>query len=763
MTVLTKAFSRWRLSLGLTLLLAVPLTASPAPPESEWALCSDLDHGPPRQLSVEGQAGPAGRISIEARSSIAGADGRYNFEGDVRLSRDGMYLQAERVEYSRSDKTLSVYDDIFLQKDSFNAWGKEANFAFDKQTGEIRDSRFAMSERHVRGEAESIGFLGPRRYSLTGASYTTCMADNEAWLLKAKQVTLDYDSNTGTAKHVVLRFMNLPVFYFPYLSFPVAGRKTGLLVPEFGSTTNQGYNWLQPYYWNIAPNQDATLSLHPSTKRGMRYLGEYRYLSAIGGGVLNAEYIQRDKATDEQRWYYGFRAGLKPLPSLRASLDVQDVSDADYFDDFGDRLSSALVAHVPRDLRLNWRGEHMLLGGRFLAHRTIDQTIPAENRPYDLLPGLELQLQPLYFAGLNYGLSSDLTRFESGGARVEGQRVFVYQFLQAPLQGAAWFVTPRVFHRYLNYRLQQTDPSNDGRHSVSVPGYSLDTGVFLERDFNLAGQAFIQTLEPRLYYLYVPYRNQDGIITNSLGAEQVFDSAAAALSWEGLFRENRYAGKDRIGDADQLTVSLASRVLDRQRGQERLLAGVGRILYRQDRRVTVPGETVDTRRRSDIFAVLRAKPRDWFRLNTGLQWSEHLGEPASTWLLLSYNPLRYQALNLGYRLDRDPLTGESTRLEQDLSFYWKITTHFNIIGRRNRDVLGQVNRELLFGFEYDDCCWAFRAVSRRYLPADVAAATATDRDYRSVLMLQLVLKGLTSVGSSVDTLLKNTQYGVTGN
>lgn len=756
---------KWRCTgyLGWALLMCASGLVLAEQPPDQWALCPDVLSGPPAPQNLQTtRIQGDGRIRIEADSASADAGGNYHFQGDVRLDSEGLALRAESVDYVRNQQQLSLQSDIQLEKDGFNAWGDAASFSLEQETGEISNSRFSLSERHVRGEADSIRFLGPRRYALKNASYTTCMSDNETWLLKAGHITLDYDNNTGTAKHVVLRFMDMPVFYFPWISFPVAGRKSGLLVPEFGTTSTLGNHWLQPLYWNIAPNQDATFSLHPTEKRGMHYLAEYRLLTSIGGGQINGEYLQRDKETDAERYYYGVQAGLRPARTLYASMNIQDVSDADYFSDFGDRSASALVSHVPRDFRLGWHPKRFRFNSRLLSYKTIDETIAPDARPYDLVPGMNFQLHPLGFAGMRYGMRADVTRFSSG-VRVQGLRSYVYQSLQTSLAGNAWYLTPRVFHRYLDYQLDNTDPGHDGHSTLSVPGASLDTGLFLERAFTLDERNFIQTLEPRVFFLHVPYRDQNGMITDSGGVERVFDTALATMSWEGLFRENRYAGLDRVGDASQFTVSLASRVLDQESGRERLLAGIGQIHYLEDRRVTLPGEAVATTPRSDIFAVLRMKPKDWFRVNTGVQWSESLNDVTSSWFLLGYSPIRYNTANLGYRLDRDPISGDLLRLEQDLSFYWKVTRHFNLIGRRTRDVQGQTDREILFGFEYDDCCWAFRAVSRRYLPADILSADAKDSDYRNVVMLQLVLKGLTSVGSSVDSLLKDTQYGITGN
>jgi LPS-assembly protein len=422
----------------------------------------------------------------------------------------------------------------------------------------------------------------------------------------------------------------------------------------------------------------------------------------------------------------------------RYNIDYNYVSDADYLDDFGDSLAVSAETHLARRGQIRYRGKQWDLLGRALYFQTLDQTIAPGSRPYAMLPQIRFNLrQRELLGGLNGGLSSEYVRFDRA-VGVTGQRFDLYPSLSYPLEEVWGFLRPKLGVRYTGYRLD--GEGFDDSESRSLPIMSLDGGLFFERDAAWFGRAATQTLEPRLFYLKVPYRDQDGLPD--------FDSALLDFGFGRLFRENRFSGGDRVGDANQLSLALSSRVIDRDDGSERFRVGLGTVLYFDDRRVDLNGAGSDSESRSTLVGEAAARFGDHWQLRGGLEWDpDGAGEKTRrSALSLNYRGPEQRLFNLAYRYDDD-------RLEQgDLSFSQPVGEHFDLVGRWNYSLRENETLEVFGGLEYESCCWKVRAVARRYIKE-------SGGDPDNSVFLQLEMKGLASIGNKLDQFLQRGIFG----
>jgi LPS-assembly protein len=661
------------------------------------------------------------------------------YTGDVILLRADQHLEADRVVYDGLAREVQASGDVRFRQRDFVVAGRRGHLDLETDQGEFEDAEFRLEDRHARGTARHAHFDGPLQSRLSGVAYTTCDPGRRDWELRATRVDLDRARGAGTARNATLRIGGVPILYSPWLSFPIDDRrKSGFLPPSFGTSSTTGADLRTPYYWNIAPHRDATITPRLMADRGVMMIGEFRYLNPTSAGIVNAEFLPDDRETGDNRGAVSVRHRGALTPRLTTDIDVNHVSDARYFEDFGDSLSVASLTHQERRADLRYRAERWSLLGRVQGYQTIDPTIPAQRRPYQRLPQLlfegALADQPF---GLAYRVQAEYVNFERN-AGVTGSRVDLMPSLSLPVAELGWFVTPALALRHTRYELDDTDPGAPSDPSRTVPIFSLDTGVFLERDLIFAGAPLLQTLEPRLFYLYVPFREQQDL--------PVFDSGLRGFSFARMFTENRFTGADRVGDANQVTVALTSRFLERATGAERLSASVGQIYYFRDRLVTLPGTEPPSEGSSDLLGEIAARPLPSWRTSAGIQWNPHFDQAEVGSLDIQYLPDRSRVLNLGYRYRRDDIE------QTDLSFLWPLGPQWRLVGRWNYSLRESRTLETLAGVEYESCCWGLRIAVRDYL---VNAEGETDTG----IYLQLVLKGLTSLGQDVENLL---EHGILG-
>ncbi|WP_455209338.1 LPS-assembly protein LptD [Kaarinaea lacus] len=698
-----------------------------------WQYCS-TQFAPQTYLSdtpVKGVQLTEDEILVTADKARVEKFQTFHFEGNVILQQAVGTLLTEHAIYDRENNNVYAEGSVRYQTGNHVLIGKKADVHVDDDTASISDAEFWLVENHLRGKAQSISILSEDLLQLDQVLFTSCDRDHESWVLKASSLQLDFAENEGRARHARLEFMKVPFLYLPYMSLPLKGRKTGFLAPNIGTSNASGTEISLPYYFNIAPNQDATLTPRYYSKRGMQFVGEYRYLHRRHKGELDAEYLPGDKEYgDEDRSYVELNHDSNPGHGWRTLLHYQYASDGDYLADFWNNLSASSLTHLERNLDVDYQASEWRAKARVQTFQTLDETIAALDRPYQRLPQIQLVTNPFI---MNYGLESsaiaELVQFNRSEG-VTGTRFDIAPEIAWPYRVAAGFIDPSVKLRYTQYQLQNQNGLYPDQISRTLPQVSLDSGLFFERDTGSQQSKLIQTLEPRLYYLYVPYRDQNDI--------PIFDTTLPLFSYAELFRDNRFSGVDRIGDANQVSFSLSTRFFN-DSGNELLLASLGQIHYFQDREVVLPGGAPRTRSQSFLAGVLRS------------QWSNRLGASASMEWDQVKNQVDKGSVQFRYQFSHDKITHLSYRYEKDaidqidFSVLWPLRQQWKAYARYYYSFLDTISLETVGGIEYENCCWAMRVVYRDYIND-----LATDVRYDSI-WFQLELKGLASVGRKVKS------------
>ncbi len=655
--------------------------------------------------------------------------------GDVRVRRADQSVEAESLRYQRSSGEISADTGLLYRAGTLAISARAAQLNLEQDGGVLEDVEFALGDRHVRGGARRLELEGPDFTRLTDFTYTTCNADEEAWLMRGSEIELDRAEGFGTARHARVELVGIPVLYLPYIKFPISDRRlTGFLLPSIGSSSESGAELRLPYYLNLAPNYDLTLTPRLLEKRGFMLGSEFRYLTANASGELELDYLPEDRDFDDQErglLVYDHRARWRSGWSADASIEY--ASDREYFEDLGETLSVASITHLEQRADLAYRGPIWSLRGRVQSFQTIDLAIAEIDEPYRRLPQLTLGLStPLRAAGMEFSLAGEWVDFYHP-LKLRGSRLDVEPAVALPLRAPWGFLIPRLAARHTAYRLDEVFAPAAPEPSRDLYTFSIDTGLFFERSLGGGERGYIQTLEPRLFYLKVPLRAQDEL--------PVFDTTEPDISFSSLFRTNRFAGADRVGDAQQLTLALTSRILDQASGGERLRASVGQIQYFRDREVTLPGEPVATATRSEVIAELAAQlSRAWSARLTS-HWDPVSDRGSRNSLHLQYRPDGQHILNIAYRFQRDVLE------QSDLSLRWPFGERWHAVARWNYSLRDERDLESFLGLEYESCCWAVRVVGRRFI-------NDADGQTNERLMVQFVLKGLGKFGGGVEGVLE---------
>lgn len=708
--------------------------------EDRWGQCGVFHLLPPPDAD---RSPPTGGEIFVGANSIETREGNVSeLRGDVVVQREFDRLQAERAFYDADLDRFELFGDVRYWSDEFEFLADSITTTGNRETGQLQNARFFIVPDHLSGRAERI----VREENITrlyDSTYSTCDPDDPDWLMRAAEIRLDHASGQGLAKHMSLRFKNIPIFYFPVLSFPIdERRKSGFLYPEIGDSNSHGFELATPYYWNIAPNMDATLTPHYMSRRGLKLDTEWRYLNRWSMNQLDTEYLDDDRF-GEARYLARLTHGGNLGEHWRTRINATTVSDDLYFDNFGGDLYGSSITHLPRDASLTGNWQHWTFSTRWLNYQTLDETIPSASRPYGLEPELALKgLYPEFWGGFDFELDGAFTDFERTN-RVTGSRFNITPTLSRPMGGLAWFVVPSLSVNHAAYNLEEpsgTALPAETAPTRTVPIFSLDSGLFFERYFG-DDSRLVQTLEPRLFYLRVPFRDQSDI--------PVFDTSLPDFNFMQLFAPNRFLGADRIGDANQATLSLTTRFLSRYSGKEYLRASIGQIRYLEDRDVSLPGQTPDIRGRSNLIGEINANLGDYWSSSLMTEWNPETEEADKKLFRLRYNRAGRYVANLSYRFR------EKEQLEQaDASFAWEVSPQWSLMGRWNQSLQDEVNLEKFVGAVYENCCFAVRLVSRRYLTRDEATPGDEQPHYNRGFFIQLSLKGLAGIGSDPGQLLE---------
>lgn len=655
-----------------------------------------------------------------------------SMSGGVVLRRGNRLAGAETATFDSVQRALKLSGGVRYEDPDSLILSDSAEFGYDSGLIRFEGAEFEVGPDNARGEASVLEISQDGRLRLVDVGYTTCPPESNDWIIEASEIELDTRTGVGKARGVRLRFQGVPILYTPYLSFPITNaRKSGVLTPEIGSTGRSGNELSIPYYWNIAENYDATLTPRLLTERGLQFSTEFRYLLENSDGILEVEYLPDDTKFDENRHQIRFEHQTLFASGWRNQIDFRDVSDNQYFEDLGGSLSAASITHLNRSLAFDFFGENWSLFARVQEFQTIDSAILPDDEPYRRLPQIYARgYWPDNVLGLTYSLDTELVYFDRD-VGVTGWRLNAAPQVALPIEKPGWFVIPAAAVDHTRYDLQNTSVGQDKQPSRTVPIVSLDTGLKFERLMKFEQQR-VQTLEPRLLYVHVPHREQSGL--------PVFDTITPDLNLVQLYRKNRFLGVDRIADMDQLSIGITSRIIDVNTGRELMSATIGQALYLSEQNVTLPGESPIVSDSSDYIAEIRFLVYENLNFDVGHQWGGE-GGTAQSEARLQYRPQSNKILNFAYRFRRQSLE------QGDVSWSWPLSQSWNFVGRYNFSFRDDEVLEQFYGLEYESCCWGLRLVSRRFI-------STRDGTRDSSFSLQLVLKGMTSVGTKADRLLE---------
>lgn len=668
--------------------------------------------------------------------------------GGVDVRRAQERVVADRLTYDRNTGDIKTEGATLLDRPGLRMIGDRALLNLETDQGQMHDVSYRFSDSaNLRGTADLAELLNASQTRYSGLVYSTCPPGTNAWSIKASKLKLDQDEGIGVARDARLRIKGVPVAYTPYLRFPIDDRRrSGFLIPTIGTSDESGFELTVPYYWNIAPNLDATLSPQFLSERGLLMGTEVRYMTRRDRGRIEAEFMPNDAKYDgdSPRWAVNLEEDGTWLGRFRTLLEYSAVSDDQYLQDFGNGLDITSTRRLLQRGALTYAGRGWSLLAALEGYQTVDPETTPEQRPYGRLPQVLFNLNPVKVgAGLLANVNAEYDYFDHNHI-VYGQRLAMQPSLSLPLRRSYGHLIPRVALNLSGYDLSNTAPSQPTSPSHSIPTVEVDGKLVFERDRSWFGNSAVQTLEPRLYYLYTPFEDQS--------ETPVFDSSVLNFNFANLFRNNRFTGRDRIGDANQITTALTSRFLDADTGEEMLRLSVGRILYFADRLVQID-RPVQTASESPIAGEVSARLFDHWRGRASFEWDPN--EDTEQWgrrtLQLQYSEAEARRLvNLAYRFDRG--TSLENRYETtDLSFQMPVSNRVNVVGRWLYSLETEETSDAFAGIEFGQCCWKVRVLGRHFKNRADSAATTS-------VMLQVELAGLGAFGSSVDSFLQREVY-----
>ena len=739
-----RCLSSHHLTLGLPLLLAafaaLAQTQAQGGPNPNGIGLTISDQLVLRKVTTPGAVfASADKASGKTESEVV-------LEGNAVVRRDGSVISADRLTYYPKDDLLAGAGTVRVSKDGTVLVGDELSLKLDTQEGYMNKTSYAIGSLGGRGFAQKIEFLGPELIRAKNAFYTTCDPNDPDWQLTTDELTLDQASQQGRSSGSKLYFKGQQIAGAPFFFFPLGkGRQSGFLTPGFESNTRIGFGAVAPWYWNIADNRDATFSPRIMSKRGFQLDTEARFLEPQAAGELRYEFNPRDQITNTFRWLAIGRTNWQ-IADWAASLTFKRVSDDSYLVDYGRSLLVSSETRLPTDFNLTRSFGQWNVAVRALTWQNV---LDAKNSPsYEILPQLRISTERSV-AGFNIATVFDVTRFDIARStgKATGIRAVANPSISYPIQTAGYFITPKISLHASEYSLS-INP--DGPKSLQrvLPTFSLDAGLIFDRNIMWRGQAVQQTLEPRLFYVRTPYKDQSKF--------PVFvDTAASELTFAQLLTENTFVGNDRIADANQLTTMLLSRIIKSDNGSELIRFAVGQRWYFSEQKVTIaPTDIPRTDTRSDVLFAAGGNILPSLAFDAGMQYSVETSKIPRFNASLRYTPDKVNLVNLGYRFSK------ATDVNQfDVSWRWQVQDRWTALGRLNYSfartgtavtLQGRTDKpglvEAILGLEYDVDCWTSRFVVQRFVTADLKPTTQ--------LFFQLELKGFGQIGISPFEVLK---------
>lgn len=673
-------------------------------------------------------------VYIEADNALFRSQGVSTMSGNVHISQENKRLEADQASYTQPTGIVTGSGRVSFTSNTMQVRSRQLRYHLLQNTGEMLDAEYHLPQADGQGFSRRVVQESPNLTRLEDSTYTTCPIAQTApdWSLNATTITLDHAQARGTANNATLKIRTVPVLYLPYFSFPLTDkRKSGFLWPTLSSNERSGLQLSTPYYWNLAPNYDLTLTPSLVGRRGLQLGTEFRYLTEKNQGSANYVLLPHDQISNNRsRYYLDLRNNTRLGTKSSVQLKAEGVSDDQYFVDLGNSLEATSVVNLERRLEYRTAGADWSFLGLLQNFQVLDGGVA----PHAKLPQLLWRYHPLKKGnGLNLDAEAEYTQFSGSNTETNGTRLDFMTRASKQFSSDAAYLKPSITLRHTEYRL---DDTNNTHISRSVPSASLDSGLFLER--TVREGRYVQTLEPRLFYTYTPFREQNDI--------PVFDASARSLSYNQLFAENRFTGKDRIGDANRLTASISTRIQAPDDGRELFRASIGQMYHFDERKVTLPDEPPLQGDRSELILEAAGEINPRTRINTSAYWDSKTSTVNAGEIRVNYKDTKKRTLNLGYAQRKGSFESAN------LSFAVPVNPQWKAIGAWERDLQNDRDLETVIGAEYESCCWKTRVASRNYLLPD-----NTTRD--NAVFVELELKGLGNFGSGTRDLLQNRVYG----
>jgi len=676
------------------------------------------------ERAAPGQA--SGTTFARARRIDGTIDDRIVLEGDAEVRREGSVLRGDRITYTQATDEVNVEGHARLFREGAVFTGPRLDFKIEAQTGAMPNASFSYAPRRARGDASLIEFLGNQQVRMSQTRFTTCAPGDEAWWIQAEKIEFDGLEESASARSAKLYFQGVPILASPILGFPVGDRRrSGFLTPSLGLSSTLGTDIRTPYYVNIAPNYDYTIAPRVMTKRGVLFENEFRFLQPTMRGTLVYNVIPNDRELDRSRDYASIRYEYASPSGFAGGINYNSVSDDNYFADFSESILGSSNKVLPQDAFIAYNQAYWNSAIRVTKNQTLQDPLSPITPPYERVPQAVLNGYVADWRGFEASAMLDGTSFDHPTLET-GDRYVADIRVAYPWTAPGWFIIPRGRVITRVYSLDPQLHPTDSSPTVTTPMFSLDSGLVFERDTTWFGRAAQQTLEPRVYYAYIPYKFQDELPN--------FDSAQLDLNYAQLFTENIYSGYDRIAEANNLTLALSTRILDSETGAERLRAAIGQRYYFGPQRVTLPGEAPRTGDSTDVLGSVTALLGASWAIDLAAQYSTEQSQFVRATAGARWQPRRASVISAYYRY----IQGDVDQF--DIATQWPLSERWYAVGRVNYSIQDNRMVDALAGFEYKADCWVLRFAAQRF-------ATTTDQTTTNIYV-QLELSGLTSVGTN---------------
>ena len=682
-------------------------------------------------------------ITLEADQLHGRANVDVEASGAVELKQGNLKLNTEQLYFLEPEQEVTAIGTVRFEKGGDVIEGDDLRYDIDDDTGHMAGPKFSLAKtpdrkRAGRGDARRIDFLGAQHERLTESRYTTCAVGQDDWFLRVKELDLDRATEVGIARNASVEFMGVPFLYLPWVSFPLSDkRKTGFLPPTIGTTGRSGLEISVPFYWNIAPNLDATFIPRLLSKRGLQLQNEFRYIWPMFVGEMHADILPHDREAGEDRDFLSLRHEHNLTHGWSGRLNFQRVSDDNYFRDLSTRVADTSTTNLPRDAQLRYGDDIWTFSTRVLSYQTLQDPDPTKHidEPYRLKPQLLLRGFKPDVYGADLSLESELTQFDHSN-KTSGERLLIYPSASYTLANSFSYITPKLGYHYTRYHLSDNF-SGDKDLTRSLPIFSVDSGLFFEREFKFKDTGFHQTLEPRLYYVHIPFQDQSKF--------PKFSTTETDFNFAQIFTENQFVGGDRVNDANELTAALTSRFIEDETGIERLRGAIGQRYYFASQQVTLDNPARDGLA-SDILAALSGQLSSKWSVDVAVQYNPDQNRTEKFSASTRYNPSHGKVINLAYRTRAATVALPDPIHQIDISGQWPIAARWYGLGRFNYSLRDRKVVEGLAGLEYNKDCWALRLVAHRLATAQQQVSTS--------FFVQLELNGLSRLGNNPLEALK---------